>query len=72
MELIGQVILGAAIPSDALPADGRCLSYIEYPQLAKILHDDKGYYPYGKCKDGFNLPDLRSNIADSYYIIKVK
>lgn len=72
--LIGEIVAVVSfisIPVNYLPADGRCLDFKAYSELSEILHD-KDYWPWGKCENGFNLPDLRGNNKDSFYIIKVK
>jgi hypothetical protein len=78
MQPIGTLaLLMIGIYSDWLPAEGQCLNKFEYYSLAEVLHEGD-YWPYGKCDEGFRIPDLRSKpTQDSerykhQWMIKVK
>ncbi len=62
-------------PSNFMVAEGQCLKYKEYPALTIAADAKTDDYLYGKCKDGFLLPDVRHKdykIGDPIWIIKVK
>lgn len=65
-------IINLVLPTNFLPADGRCLAITAYPKLAEVLHDGSNW-PYGRCmyNYGFKLPDLCDK-SGKCPVIKVK
>jgi microcystin-dependent protein len=67
---VGSILLDASTlyPSNYLPADGRILTFQEYPALGSLIGDNYG----GNESTTFALPDLRSAAPDNtQYLICV-
>jgi len=77
MIAIGSIVftIALSVPFGYHEADGSCLQFKDYPELGEVLHTDYNFWPYGLCKGGFRLPDLRSKnwkIGDPVAWIKIK